>query len=323
MRFDTDATDIPVGSKGMKITAAEKAKAERLYDDFEKIYHVQMKPLAGLHVDNNYHDDEDPKRVAYIVANFQIPAVNPIIVSVRANGDRYIVNGRHTHKGLLGVGYLKGPQIELKGLNVREEASLMLAIQDRKSHKTLTPKASFNAEVKSGKGISPALNVIFIRQGFAVNRTQGKFPVQGLGAYKTAYRLDEGKSLELAMCRAKNAWPRVPIPGNHILALSALIHVCGSGNYDADKLTETLRGGKSGTLIPNDWTQSVISDKRFGKISKRFVPYGLAVVIAEECSKSGRSKRIDGTWVLEGLDKLLPNPSPVKKPMLRLVKKAA
>lgn len=315
--FDSDVTDIPVGKRGMKITAAEKAKAERLYDDFEKIYNVRMLPFAGLQIDNDYHDDEDPSRVQYIVDNFTIPAVNPIIVSVRADKSRFIVNGRHTQKAMALKGYLKGPQIELKGLSVRDEAALMLVIQDRKGHKTLTPKASFSAEVKSGASEAVAMNTIFTRQGFAVKRAQGKFPVQGLGAYKTAYRLDKGKSLELAMCRAKNAWPRVSIPGNHILALSALIHVCGSDNYDADKLTETMRGGKTGTITPADWTQAVMADKRFGKVSKRFVPYALAVVIAETYSEGCR-KRIDGTWVREALEKLLPNPSPVKKSRAKL-----
>lgn len=323
--LDTLADDTKLGEDEIdfrlvgkfKLTASEMRDAERLAAELKDIL-PKMKSLVGLTHDPSYHDDPDPKRVAHIVENYTPYAVRPILVSIRRDTalhnkpiiGRYIINGRHTTEGLIQKGLVEGPIVEVEGLTVRQEAALYLKIQDQKGNKKLSKKASFPAQVKAGERDAVELNKIFKDQGFAVNSTQGKFPVQGLDKYIAAFNMDRGDSLKLAMCRAKNAWPplpkvRVSIPGNHILALTAIFHVA-SGKVDADHMTAVLNKYK-----PSQWTQAVI-DKR-GTVNKRAMPFYLALLICEEYSHGKTAaKRLDTEGIKDGLAEMLTPPKNAK-----------
>lgn len=301
-----------------KLTAAEQREAGKLAADLKDIL-PKMKSLAGLTHDPSYHDDADPKRVKYIVEHYVAYAVRPILVSIRRDtalfnkpiSGRYIVNGRHTTEALIQKGLTEGPVVEVEGLTVRQEAALYLVIQDQKGNKKLSKKASFPAQVAAGERDATALNAILKRQGFAINSTQGKFPVQGLDKYIAAFDLDRGASLERAMCRCKTAWPplpkvRVSIPGNHVLAVAAICNVAG-GKIDDDVLTTTLS-----KFTPKQWTAAVI--EKHGSVNKRAMPFYLAELICSVYSH-GKQKRLDQAWVTDGLTEILPRPkAPGDKP---------
>lgn len=289
-------------SSKIQLTAAEKREAKKLVAQLMEDYKVEFKSLTDLTHDPEYHDDPNPARIDYIVQHFNPAALRPIVVSERGDGIRRIVNGRHTTQALIKLGYTQGPTLTLRGLTSRQEAAIMLTIQDQKAHKALTKKASFAARVTAKESGAVALDRIFKRQGFAVNSTNGdKYPVQGLEKYERAFAFDKGDSLERAMCRAKLAWPRVTIPGNHVLALAAICNVAG-GTLNDDHMTDTLRGGPDGTLTPNAWTQQIFER---GSLNKRVVPHSLARAFCVAYSKGKKNRRLDTTAIADALEGLL------------------
>src|SRR3989304_2375030 len=108
---------------------------------------LEVLTIDDLHVDHTYQRDLSADRVQSIAARWDIVAAGPIVVSRRANGDLYIVNGQHRAAAAKMAGETHVIAQVVNDLTAKKEATLRLKGNCRLGDKAME---RFRAQLVSG-----------------------------------------------------------------------------------------------------------------------------------------------------------------------------
>lgn len=226
-----------------KLSANEKKAASAKFERFASVP-LETIPIALLRSDSRYQTPIIDSIVENIVENFSSAAVNPPLVSRRADGTLWVIDGQHTVKGHIDLGRAEIDCKVIEGLTIKDEADLFLIRNDPASRRKLSKKQSFKARVEAGDPIAVAMNKIF-REGKWTLHGRGPMKLTSVPMAEECYNLDGGRSLALALADCDNAWPNRTGPINFLMIKTvATIHFNGNkpkrAKVDQKRLRQAL-----------------------------------------------------------------------------------
>lgn len=206
-----------------------------------RIEHLAVETLA--HTDT-YQRRVDRRHVARIAEHFDWAQLQPVTISQRADGSRFIIDGQHRIAALmqLGHGQTRIPCAVYTGLSVEAEGELFAGLN--LGRKSLTPQERFRAALVAGEEEAHAIKATVERHGFRVNldsglRDHGGIP--GIGALRHIVKNTTATTLDEVLGVAAAAWGTEEGPSATVLrGLSVFIRRY-RGQYDRARLVERLR----------------------------------------------------------------------------------
>lgn len=151
---------------------------------------LEVVKIEDLHRDMSYQRPINQELVDQIARKWDIAAAGPIVVSRRANGDLYIVNGQHRTAAARQVGETEIIAQVLNGLTAAEEAVLRLKGNVRRTDK---PQERFQAQLTAGDPESHAIKQIVEALGGVVNTSpQATYGINAVSSLEGLYRRDNG-----------------------------------------------------------------------------------------------------------------------------------
>lgn len=203
---------------------------------------IEVVLLDDLNVDNTYQRDLDHGLVNKIAQEWDIAAAGPIVVSRRADGSMWIVNGQHRAAGAKQAGETEILAQVVHGLDRAGEAVLRLKGNTRRGD---TAQERFRAQVAAGNEESLAILKIAEQFGTTVNYSNNAFTgINSVSALETLYRRDEGVTLVRVLEVIQDAWDTV---GGKYVSVSTLKSIAWflerhSGEMKRARFIERMRG---------------------------------------------------------------------------------
>jgi hypothetical protein len=173
--------------------AAERAAEAALPEGFHADSKISNVSLETLNVDRSYQRDVSMTLVEQIRNNWDEVASELILVSQRADGTMYIVNGQHRTAAAALRGEKKIWARVVQGLSPDQEAALRLKTNVRLSDR---PLERFRAQLAAGDPESLAIMKILDRVGTEPNVTPtNESGINCISTIEFVYRYDEGATL--------------------------------------------------------------------------------------------------------------------------------
>jgi hypothetical protein len=183
------------------------ALADALDEALSKQGSFEVVQLDDLSIDHSYQRDLDPNLVEQISSQWDPKAAQVLLISRRADGSLWIVNGQHCAAGAKMRGLVQLPAQVHEGLTVKQEAALRLKANTRKGDKSLE---RFKAQVAAGDAESK--DIVKILAGFDTQINQWPNQHEGVNcvaAIEFLYRRDRGVMLTRTLEVVKDAYGRV------------------------------------------------------------------------------------------------------------------
>jgi hypothetical protein len=140
----------------------------------------KVKP-NDLIVDSSYQREINKIKVANIIKNYNPNAIGVVTLSIRENGDLYIIDGQHRVEALkqLGFGSNDINAIVFFDLTIQDEAQLFVIMNESRTK----PKKSdlYKASIKSGDNDLIELNNMLNRNNVTVGDKPGDCIIRAIG----------------------------------------------------------------------------------------------------------------------------------------------
>jgi hypothetical protein len=194
--------------------------------------------LDDLHVDDRY---QRPLTDFYktIVSNFNPALCQPLAVSVRDNGEAFVIDGQNRLTALRELGVRKWPCMVYRNLSPSDEATLFAEFQ--RERRPLRPWDRFRAELFAGDTHASEIVRIVQDCGFEL-QSSADHPngIAAIVSIETVYKRGGEELLRDVLNTIAKAWPYSATgrDGAMIRGLSAFI--LRSDNVNLDRLREHL-----------------------------------------------------------------------------------
>lgn len=187
-----------------------------------KVVHGVMVDLGALRVEAQAQRVLDENRARGIYRHLVVSAVGSLVVSERADGKRFIVDGMHRSRACQLAGITTLPAEVHYGLTVREEAILFL-IKNRES-KSPNAVDEFNVGLTAGLEIYSDIQQVLDWHGLTVNGGAGPNTIQAVKGLEEIVRRHGTDTLNAALTLAEAAWGRTTKTWDGTL-------ICGLGHF--------------------------------------------------------------------------------------------
>jgi len=177
-----------------------KAFAPRLLDQKEIVRDYVR--LADLNVDPSYQRKLYESRLSKITTNFDPDLIQTIVVSKRADGTLWVLDGQHRCEVLRRLGKSVVLADIREGLTHEREAILFWMLNSGSSQPTSWEQ--FMARITGNEPIATAIVSIVERHGYHIGRITEDRGIQAVGAVETVYNM--GK-LDKTMAIISTVWP--------------------------------------------------------------------------------------------------------------------
>lgn len=178
---------------GMIVKSAEETAS---IAEIEKALNIRFHTKSRLssnvkpndtHVDFSYQRITAPERVASIARNFNKNAIGVVTLSIRENGDLYIIDGQHRIEALKKIG--KGDEpvnaIVFFDLTIAEEAELFVVMNDGRTK----PKRVdlHRASATSGNSDAIEIDKVLAKFGLELSDRPGNGKVRAVSSVHKVY----------------------------------------------------------------------------------------------------------------------------------------
>lgn len=197
------ASDTDEGAKGAFIK-------EPIIGDFSSHFKYEYVPVDKLLVDGRYQRDAIPEWQSQLAHSWNEDKNNPFIVSLRENGNYYVMDGQQRHGALQLMS--NPPDVVFakvfSGLTLEEEADLFVsAAEDRRG---LTTYARFRAALTAGHEWAVAVHRAAEAAGFKVGSKGANNNISAIAAARDIYRRRGEPFLTNILRTVGAAWPNQP-----------------------------------------------------------------------------------------------------------------
>ena len=166
------------------------AKEPEVLVSTSDVGNLEVLTIDDLHVDHTYQRDLSADRVQSIAAKWDIVAAGPIVVSRRANGDLYIVNGQHRAAAAKMAGETHVIAQVVNDLTAKQEATLRLKGNYRLGDKAME---RFRAQLAAEDPESKAIVTLCEQFETRINATPStEHGINAITAVETMYRRNKG-----------------------------------------------------------------------------------------------------------------------------------
>ena len=168
---------------------------------------IELVRIEDLQTDPVYQRDLSRDLVERIKANWDMSAAGYIVVSRRASGALYIVNGQHRTAAAVDLGLTEIAAQVIDGLDARQEAELRLM---GNTARTDSSQERFRAQVAAGHPESLKIMEICAQFGTRINPSNDmKHGINSVSAVEDLYRRDDGMTLIKTLEVIKDAFGEV------------------------------------------------------------------------------------------------------------------
>jgi len=229
--------------KNQTETATIEEVEQNLNVRFKKMQRLSssVKP-NDVNVDSSYQRDVSDVRVNSIVKNFNRNAIGVVTLSIRENGDLYVIDGQHRIEALkvLGKGDEDINAIVFFDLSVADEAELFVIMNEGRTK----PKRYdlHKASSKSGDLASQEIDQILAFHGLSVGDKPGYNIIRAIGTVHKVYgRIGKDKLSDvLKVLIDANGNHSSAFTAEYILAVASII-----ANYNNVNLARLSLGIKN------------------------------------------------------------------------------
>jgi len=215
-----DVTTEEPQSRGHRLGAWQHERQERIRgeqrDAAIKLLSVYDPPEYGeaildeLRIDDRYQRARSDAKVNAIRANFQPNACQPVSVSHRGDGSRYLVDGQHRAAVLQSLGLKSWPALIYRKLSRADEARMWAELNTR--HTKPSTARRFRAALEFREPEALAINEVVKGAGMRVNcgRSKGKktgHDIEAVEAIIRIYHQWKAHGLASTLALVKGAWP--------------------------------------------------------------------------------------------------------------------
>jgi hypothetical protein len=217
-------------------------------------------PVADLRVDHSYQRPLDMKRVRKMAAEFDLDAYGSLIVSRRADGGLWTIDGQHRvalmHE--IGWGDQTAPCLVHTGLTIQQEAKIFAMANDGSRPNAL---AKFRAKLVEGDPTIADINRTVRACGLQVTPGIGAGHVQAAAALQTVYSKAGGLVLTHVLRHILAAWGNAStnFQSDILLALALFEVRYKATGFDVKRLRECMS-----TTTPNQLMATARSRKESG-----------------------------------------------------------
>jgi hypothetical protein len=234
------------------------AALELLKDDYHPPKY-RFVVIAELRIDEKYQRARSDKKVNALRARFSPNACQPLAVSQRNDGSRYLVDGQHRAAVLQDIGVKEWAALVYEHLTRQDEAAMWKAVNEGQTKPP--PVARFKAALMAKEPEAVAINGIVTGAGLKINfakqggRASGGM-VRAVDALEKIYRQYKPAGLADVLRMLQEAWPD---PEEHdrtarvmLLGLAAFLGGAWHRPIDWKRAAKQL-----GQFIPNKWVAKV------------------------------------------------------------------
>ena len=251
----------------------------------------QVKP-NDLMVDLSYQREINKNKIVNIVKSYNPNAIGVVTLSIRENGDLYIIDGQHRVEALKQLGYGNSDinAIVFFDLTIQEEARLFVIMNENRTK----PKKSdlYKASIKSGDSNLIDLNNMLNRNNIVVDDRPGDGIMRAIGTLdKVTAKIgivNAEKVVQVLMSANGNS--STSFQAQYITAVSTII--VKYKNVDMDRLSLAIKKLGEPSLVITK-TQMIASDAKF--VTKSLT---LSVMIIDSYNAYLKNNRLDKMIVL-------------------------
>lgn len=237
----------------------EREAARRLLKNYNPPT-MESVVLAELRVDEKYQRTLSDAKVHMLRANFSPNACQPLAISHRADGSRYLVDGQHRAKTLMDIGLREWLGLVYRNLSRKDEAAMWEEVNTRQTK----PQPIFRFRALAIKRDSETVAIIGIVTGAGLSINfdragKGKgagMRILAVTALQKIFRQRKGPGLADVLKVLQDAWPdpddsqRVSSP--ILLGLGAFLGGTWKSSIDLDRAAKAL-----GKLGPEKWLAKI------------------------------------------------------------------
>lgn len=226
----------------MSSVALATERLEEAVGEFKGTATRKQVKIKQLKTDPAYQRDVSPRLVETIQNHWDERAAEAIIVSLREDGDMYIVNGQHRVAAATKLGHTWINSIVIEGMSLEAEAALRVKMNMRIPD---SPLDRHRAQVLAGDQESIAIDALLTKHDTFINRIPTA--AEGINAITTVekiYRHDKGYTLDQVLSLVKLTWGEPHGPYATAPILRSLAWFLDKHATDAmpEELAELLRG---------------------------------------------------------------------------------
>jgi len=144
----------------------QRDSARKLLNDYDPPEWGEAE-LETLYIDAKYQRARSESKVHTLRANFEPNACQPLAISLRANGRRYLVDGQHRAAVLRDIGLGTWPALIYRNLTVAQEAAMWREINTRQTKPQ--PAERFLACLQAKEPEACALDAVITGAGYQLN----------------------------------------------------------------------------------------------------------------------------------------------------------
>jgi hypothetical protein len=209
---------------------SETATIEEIETNLPIRFHTKSKLTSmvkpdELKVDMSYQRSVSPDRVSSIAKNFNQQALGIVTLSIRENGELYIIDGQHRIEALkkMGKGNIQINAVVLFDLSIQDEANLFLIMND---NRTKPKKYDLHkAASASGNEITTSIDATLASLGLRIFDRPGDGNIRAVG---TVHKVSSKIGLEklekvLKVMMEANGSHSSSLKAEYIEAVSAII----------------------------------------------------------------------------------------------------
>lgn len=242
---------------------------------------------SDLHIDRTYQRDINDNKVKLIIKNFNQNAIGVVTLSMRENGDLYIIDGSHRVEALkrMGFGNLDLNAIVFFDLSIQDESELFLLMNENrtKPKRADLHKAAVVADSNFAKQIDDVLASI----GLHIGSKPGDSTVRAISTvYKVSEKigLDNFKKVMTILVDANGTHSKF-LTSEYITAVAMIL--ANFKNVDLTRLTVAIATAGDPVLVIANAANRATNKSPFAKI------VSLASIFLDGYNHRLKSNRLD------------------------------
>lgn len=177
-----------------------------------KTYFLAELPLNNLLVDEHYQRPLSLSKVKVIAADFSDIAAGALLVNVRPDGRRFLMDGRHRVAAAQMAGRTKHPCMVWEHLSIQQEAQIFIKCNTQRKQPDalqLFKARLFTGDLKAHilKKAVEAAGLYIADYSGGYNRTDSYTRVEAIRAIEYVYDLDDAQTVTYVLNQLKMYWP--------------------------------------------------------------------------------------------------------------------
>jgi len=256
---------------------------------------IERVPLASIKVDT-YQGNTLPNRVRSIVSKFDPSIFQPVTISLRDDGDMFVMDGKHRCAAAMALGHDTILGLIYVGFTYEDEARFFAETQRPSNRRSLRAIDLFRARAEYREPQATAITALLDRHGLRVARTnaRGVGEVGATDALDRAYQLLGAERLDEVLSIICSSWPdNIDATTGNVISGTAGFWRRYRGRVSEDDLVASLRRVTPVALVAHG--------RSLGSAVSTNTPSGVGMTILAHYNKSRRSGRLP-EWTTHSRD---------------------